>query len=151
MPVGTGLIARFHFADACASLWLDGELVEVEELFLDDAARDIRSPSHQLTIARDVLQTRRRIVTQEPKWALSPNGLVSLRQTEQMWPAPPLDGGIIADKESSAVHDSAIDGGIGTGRGRKIVGMTGSICRASNSVSKSTIGCCWSGLWFRLA
>lgn len=23
-PVGTGLIERLHFADACASLWLDG-------------------------------------------------------------------------------------------------------------------------------
>ncbi len=60
-PVGTGLIERLHFADACASLWLDGELVDMEDLVLHEAARDIRSPSHQLTIARDVLQTRRRI------------------------------------------------------------------------------------------
>lgn len=60
-PVGAGLIERLHFADACASLWLDGELVEMEDLVLHEAARDIRSPSHQLTIARDVLQTRRRI------------------------------------------------------------------------------------------
>ncbi|WP_435657103.1 RHE_PE00001 family protein [Brucella pituitosa] len=78
-PVGTGLIERLHFTDACASLWLDGELVEMEDLVLHEAARDIRSPSHALTIARDVLQTRRRIAAQAPDWALSPNGLRSLR------------------------------------------------------------------------
>lgn len=49
--VGAGLIERLHFADACASLWLDGELVEMEDLVLHEAARDIRSPSHALTIA----------------------------------------------------------------------------------------------------
>lgn len=79
-PAGAGLIERFHFADACSSLWLDGELVEMEDLVLHEAARDIRSPSHALTIARDVLQTRRRIVAQPPDWALSANGLRSLRQ-----------------------------------------------------------------------
>lgn len=56
-PIGTGLIERMHFADACASLWLDGELVEMEDLVLHEAARDIRSPSHALTIARDGVVT----------------------------------------------------------------------------------------------
>ncbi|MEJ5081310.1 hypothetical protein [Ochrobactrum sp. MYb379] len=79
-PVGTRLIERFHFADASASLWLDGELVEMEDLILHEAARDIHSPSHALTIARDVLQTRRRITAQAPDWALSPNGLSIPRQ-----------------------------------------------------------------------
>ncbi|WP_312470834.1 RHE_PE00001 family protein [Brucella sp.] len=118
-PVGPGLIERLHFADACASLWLDGELVEMEDLILHDAARDIRSPSHALTIARDVLQTRRRIAAQEPGWALSPNGLRSLRQAEQLWSALSPDGGIIADKESSAVHDPAIDRQDRDGEGKK--------------------------------
>jgi len=53
--VGKGVIERFHSIDACASLWIDGELVEMVDLILHDAARDIRSPSHALTIARDVL------------------------------------------------------------------------------------------------
>lgn len=105
-PVGTGLIVRLHFADACASLWLDGELVEMEDLVLHEAARDIRSPSHALTIARDVLQTRRRIVAQAPDWALSPNGLRSLRQTG---PAASFDGGgIIVESENVAVSDAAV-------------------------------------------
>lgn len=101
--VGSGLIERFHFADACASLWLDGELVEMEGPILHDAARDIRSPSHALTIARDVLQTRRRIVAHEPGWVLSPNGSRSLRQACPV--APFGDGGIAAESESAAEHD----------------------------------------------
>ena len=119
-PVGTGLIERLHFADACASLWLDGELVEMEDLILHDAARDIRSPSHALTIARDVLQTRRRIVTQPPDWALSPNGLRSLRQAEQVWPASSPDGDcMVADNESTAVSDAAVDRQDRDGEGRQ--------------------------------
>lgn len=117
--VGTGLIERFHFADACASLWLDGELVEMEDLILHDAARDIRSPSHALTIARDVLQTRRRIAAQAPDWALSPNGLRSLRQAEQVWSALSPDGGLLADSESMAVSDTALDWHDRDGEGRK--------------------------------
>ncbi len=112
--VGTGLIERMHYADACASLWLDGDLVEMEDLVLHEAARDIRSPSHQLTIARDVLQTRRRIVTQAPDWALSPNGLRSLRQA---WPAPFFGyGGIVAESEGAALQDAAVDRQGGEGR-----------------------------------
>ncbi len=116
-PVGTGLIERFHFSDACASLWLDGELVEMEDLILHYAARDIRSPSHALTIARDVLQNRRRIAVQPPDWALSPNGLRSLRQA---WPAASLgDGGIVADSKSTAVQKAADDLPKWDGEGRQ--------------------------------
>ena len=119
-PVGTGLIERLHFADACASLWLDGELVEMEDLVLHEAARDIRSPSHALTIARDVLQTRRRIAAQPPDWALNANGLRSLRHAGQAWPAPyPGDGGIVADNESAAVDDAAVDWQDRDGEGKK--------------------------------
>lgn len=73
--VGEGWIERMHFADACASLWTDGELVHLEDLVLHDATRDIRTPTHELTIARDVLRTRRRVAGQSPDWALSANGI----------------------------------------------------------------------------
>lgn len=43
-PVGAGLLERTHFADACASLWIDGELVHLEDLLLHDATKDIRTP-----------------------------------------------------------------------------------------------------------
>ncbi|KEA03033.1 MULTISPECIES: RHE_PE00001 family protein [Rhizobium/Agrobacterium group] len=85
-PVGQGWIERSHFADACASLWIDGELVHLEDLVLHDATRDIRTPTHELTIARDVLRTRRRIAAQSPDWALSTEGIRTLRQTSDINP-----------------------------------------------------------------
>ncbi|MGO6695790.1 RHE_PE00001 family protein [Rhizobium johnstonii] len=81
-PIGSGFLERSQFADACASLWIDGELVHLEDLVLHDATRDIRTPTHELTIARDVLRTRRRIAAQPPGWALSADGIRTLRQTE---------------------------------------------------------------------
>ncbi|VTZ59310.1 conserved hypothetical protein [Sinorhizobium medicae] len=78
--VGEGFIERMHFADACASLWIDGELVHLEDMVLHDAGHDIRTPTHELTIGRDVLRSRRRIASQPPGWALSPVGLLTLRQ-----------------------------------------------------------------------
>ncbi len=41
-PVGGGWIERMHFAGACASLWVDGELVHLEDLVLHDARLDVR-------------------------------------------------------------------------------------------------------------
>ena len=83
-PVGAGFLERTQFTDACASLWIDGELVYLEDLVLHDAFRDIRTPTHELTIARDVLRTRRRIAAQPPDWALSPEGIGVLRQTSEI-------------------------------------------------------------------
>ena len=83
-PVGQGWIERQNFGDACASLWIDGELVHLEDLVLHDHTRDIRTPTHELTIARDVLRTRRRIAAQLPGWAFSADGLRSLRQTSEI-------------------------------------------------------------------
>ncbi|PSS59952.1 hypothetical protein C6558_35225 [Ensifer sp. NM-2] len=83
-PVGAGWIERSQFADACASLWIDGELVHLEDLVLHDDTRDIRTPTHELTIARDVLRTRRRIAGQFPGWALSSDGIRTLRKTSEI-------------------------------------------------------------------
>ncbi|ANL87863.1 HTH DNA-binding domain-containing protein (plasmid) [Rhizobium phaseoli] len=82
--VGQGFVERTHFTDACASLWIDGELVHLEDLVLHDDTRDIRTPTHELTIARDVLRTRRRIAAQQPGWAFSTDGLRTLRQTSEI-------------------------------------------------------------------
>ncbi len=83
-PVGAGFLERTQFTDACASLWIDGELVHLEDLVLHDATKDIRTPTHELTIARDVLRTRRRIAWQSPDWALSAEGIRALRQTSEI-------------------------------------------------------------------
>jgi hypothetical protein len=90
--VRPGFLERQNFTDACASLWIDGELVHLEDLVLHDSLRDIRSRSHELTIAHDVLRTRRRIADHPPAWALSKEGLRALRRT-QAWPGASLGGG----------------------------------------------------------
>lgn len=78
-PIREGWISRTHFTDACASLWLEGELVHLEDLVLHDEGMDIRSPTHELTRAHTVLRTRRRIAAEKPDWALSAGGLAELR------------------------------------------------------------------------
>ncbi|MBY3265298.1 DUF1612 and helix-turn-helix domain-containing protein [Rhizobium laguerreae] len=83
-PVGAGFLERQNFAEACASLWIDGELVHLEDLVLHDATKDIRTPTHELTIARDVLRTRRRVAGQSPDWAFSADGIRSLRKTSEI-------------------------------------------------------------------
>src|SRR5271168_3330109 len=77
-PIREGWIARTHFLDACASAWVDGELVHVEDLVLHDANMDIRWPTHELTRAHAVLRGRRRIHSEAPEWALSHAGLSAL-------------------------------------------------------------------------
>lgn len=106
-PVGSGWIERSHFADACASLWIDGELVHLEDLVLHDAGADIRTPTHELTIARDVLRSRRRIASQPPGWALGPDGIRSLRGIG-------AEGGVVATPatETGATTALPASGGI---------------------------------------
>lgn len=77
-PVRDGLVERQHFADAASALWLEGELVHLEDLVLHDAHMDIRTPTHELTRAHAVLRTRRRIFAQKPDWALSRDGFLAL-------------------------------------------------------------------------
>ncbi|MBY3217790.1 DUF1612 and helix-turn-helix domain-containing protein [Rhizobium laguerreae] len=108
-PVGEGFVERSHFTDACASLWIDGELVHLEDLVLHDATKDIRTPTHELTIARDVLKTRRRIAAQPPGWALNPDGLRSLRGQA----ATEASGGIAGWSETAPATVEVVGGGEG--------------------------------------
>ncbi|CAH0343570.1 hypothetical protein RHI9324_05307 [Rhizobium sp. CECT 9324] len=112
-PVRRGWIERTHFTDACASLWIDGELVHLEDLVLHDATKDIRTPTHELIIARDVLKTRRRIAAQPPGWALNPDGLRSLRGQA----ATGASGGIVGGSETAPATDEVAEGGEGTDGG----------------------------------
>ncbi|MGO7906887.1 DUF1612 domain-containing protein (plasmid) [Rhizobium leguminosarum] len=103
--VGQGFLERSHFADACASLWIDGELVHLEDLVLHDATRDIRTPTHELTVARDVLRTRRRISGQPAGWALSPDGLRTLRKTSEITSAGTDEAGKASVIRTAALID----------------------------------------------
>ncbi len=123
-PVGEGFVERSHFTDACASLWIDGELVHLEDLVLHDAFRDIRAPTHELTIARDVLRTRRRLVSQPPGWALSTEGLKSLRQA-RVWPGQALPAAFLGDDPLVVTNDDALpDNANGAGEGNEDEGAS---------------------------
>lgn len=77
-PVRDGWIERQHFTDATAALWLEGELVHLEDLVLHDAHMDVRTPTHELTRAHAVLRVRRQMYGNKPDWALSSDGLQQL-------------------------------------------------------------------------
>lgn len=88
-PIAEGFRARNDFADACAALHLEGELVQLEDLALHDAAADVRTPSHALTRAHGVLRARRRIGAAAPGWAGTEPGLAALRG---LGPTPEVEG-----------------------------------------------------------
>lgn len=109
-PVGAGFLERTQFTDACASLWIDGELVHLEDLVLHDDIRDIRTPTHELTIARDVLRTRRRISGQSPGWALSADGVRTLRKTAEITSADADDAQAIGTVQRAVASDPEGEG-----------------------------------------
>lgn len=69
-PIKQGWIARMHFIDACASSWLEGELVHLEDLVLHDAGMNARRPTPEIIHAYHVLSVRRIIAQQSPERAL---------------------------------------------------------------------------------
>jgi len=119
-PIRDGWISRTHFADAAAALWIEGQLVHIEDLVLHDAGKDIRTPTHELTRAHAVLRARRRIAAGAPGWALSPAGTETLRgragrgdatrlEFEESEPVDSEDAGFepsIADDEFSELFAS---------------------------------------------
>ncbi|UHS59342.1 RHE_PE00001 family protein [Agrobacterium vaccinii] len=113
-PFREGFLERQDFQDAAASMWVDGELVHIEDLVLHDSHMDIRAPTHELTIANRILRARRQIFTHEPKWALSPPGLSRLRGEEpvaETTPVPQQIAYLEEDAEDTLLSDelSAID------------------------------------------
>ena len=100
-PIRHGFVARSHFDDACASLWLTGDFVEREDLVLHDAGRNVRAPTHDLTRAHAVLCARRLIANADQHWAFTPGGLSVLRR-----PGRGLD---IADNNDAIRLDGADD------------------------------------------
>lgn len=82
--VRDGFAERGHFLDAVASMWISGELLHIEDLVFHDANMDIRSPTHELTIAHGILRARRRIASGEPGWAVSEAGVAALTGAERI-------------------------------------------------------------------
>jgi hypothetical protein len=98
-PIRDGVTNRMDFDDACACLWLAGELVTLEDLVLHDAARDVHAPTHELTRAHTVLRARRRIAQHNPSWALTPDGFAALRGVEGRGPTTDHDAALTATSD----------------------------------------------------
>ncbi|WP_266064337.1 RHE_PE00001 family protein [Brucella intermedia] len=106
-PVGQGFAERVHFTEAAASMWVAGELVHVEDLVLHDADRDVRTPTHEITIAHSILRARRRIAGAKRDWATSRAGIASLvgrsatfvEQEEAGEGRPPLSAELPLDED----------------------------------------------------
>lgn len=112
-PIRDGLIARMHYADACASLWIEGELVPVEDLVLHDAGADTRLPTPQLARARTVLQARRLIADHPPGWALEREGAARLAgdaATERALTEHALAAADETESESTDLDDASLNG-----------------------------------------
>ncbi len=115
-PIRDGLFTRAHFHDACAALWLAGELVHMEDLVLHDSEMDLRAPTHELTRAHAVLRARRRIES-SPPGAFFARGLDGLHGQDRPDPRPEegekgdlLDAPLSShDDDPFAAEFSAID------------------------------------------
>lgn len=103
--VAEGWVERSHFHDAAAALWVEGELVHVEDLVFHDAGMDLRAPTHELTRAHAVLRMRRRILTQPRDWALGREGVRELAGRGGSMPAADVD----RKAEGSAAKEEAMD------------------------------------------
>jgi hypothetical protein len=89
-PIRDGWIARTHFSDTAAALWLKGELVHLEDLVLHDAGMDVHTHTQELISVHAILRMRRWIADAAPDWALSPAGLDALRgRSGEGGPSPP--------------------------------------------------------------
>ena len=78
-PLAEGWAERAHFAEACAALWLEGDLVHLEDLVLRDAAMDVRTATDATNRALGVLRARRLLGRRGGAWALSSVGLDTVR------------------------------------------------------------------------
>ncbi|TRL37390.1 DUF1612 domain-containing protein [Methylosinus sporium] len=116
-PVAEAFVLRAHFHDACAALWRAGEFVQLEDLVLHDAGMDVRTPTHELVRAHAVLLTRRRIADRDSAWALTTEGLASLRGAGRSHDAvsEPTTGSGAMGEAADLEPDDEDDGTILTG------------------------------------
>ncbi|MEW9526885.1 DUF1612 and helix-turn-helix domain-containing protein [Agrobacterium radiobacter] len=139
-PVRQGFTERSHFIEAAASMWIAGELVHIEDLVLHDADRDVRTPTHEITIAHSILRARRRIASAEPDWATSRAGIAGLMGRSAAFTeretagegTPPLSAGLALNEDENgfaaelAEIDAVLDRSarvleaVATGEGSKV-------------------------------
>ncbi|MGN7828117.1 RHE_PE00001 family protein [Agrobacterium radiobacter] len=112
-PMKHGFIERQDFTDAISSMWVDGELVHMEDLVLHDAHMDVRAPTHEMTAAHRILRSRRLIFSNAAGWAFTAPGLARLRgraalAEEAAPPRQTLDPSL--DEEADVEGETSLDG-----------------------------------------
>jgi hypothetical protein len=103
--VGEGFVERGHFFDAAASMWVAGELVHVEDLVLHDVHMDVRTPTHELTIAHAILRARRRMAGAEAGWAISEIGVAALTSGSLAERVDALEDDVCREGEGHQIPD----------------------------------------------
>ncbi len=71
---------RAHFEEACATIWVEGGLVPLEDLVLMDANTPVKIPTQDLFRARAALLSRRSLARQKPADALSTESILALQE-----------------------------------------------------------------------
>ncbi|MDR6101206.1 hypothetical protein QE369_001384 [Agrobacterium larrymoorei] len=102
-PIREGFLQRQNFHDAVSSLWVDGELVHVEDLVLHDARMDIRAPTNEIVNAHRILRARRLMESHPPQWALSDHGIDLLRGKNVQSQSAPLK--LMSDEQDADLEE----------------------------------------------
>ncbi len=78
-----GWMSRAHFEEACATIWVEGGLVPLEDLVLIDANTPVKIPDQALFRARAALLSRRSLARQKPDEALSAESILGLQERRE--------------------------------------------------------------------
>jgi hypothetical protein len=143
--VRDGWISRTHFTEGCAALWLEGELVHLEDLVLHDAGMDVSAPTHALIRAHAVLRARRRIAAEPADWTLSGAGLAALRgdaaggagPEQGRGPSGEPSGAIGRDLEADSDGDGFDNGPIGDDGKRRSDGLDSEFAAVDALIARS--------------
>ena len=78
-----GWMNRAHFEEACATIWVEGGLVPLEDLVLLDANTPVKVPYRELFRARATLLSRRSLARQKPDQALSAESILGIQERRE--------------------------------------------------------------------
>lgn len=111
-PIRDGWCERNRHVETVSSLALEGCLVDMEDLVLNDAGRDIRSPTQELGLARAHLRRARRLAARPADAALTAADILALAgRTERpaVLPIVAKENGGDDDSSDLASDDAAWD------------------------------------------
>ncbi|MGY3613968.1 hypothetical protein [Bradyrhizobium sp. USDA 10063] len=82
-PLSEGFASRADFHEACATRWMQGELVHLEDLVLLDANTNRRMVDQETSHAWTMVRVRRVARRQPIQWLMSDEGIFNGNATRQ--------------------------------------------------------------------